>query len=74
MTGKNWRFWTNSAIFSPLIISPVMIKRAIIFLSKVCKFGFPENVVCTNDVPGLPTQLKFLLISGIPLVTELVVC
>ena len=31
MTGKNWRFWTNFAIFSPPIISPVMIKHAIIF-------------------------------------------
>ena len=35
MTGKIWRFWTNSAIFSPPIISPVMIKHAIIFPSKV---------------------------------------
>ena len=31
MIGKNRRFWTNSAVFSPPIIFPVMIKRAIIF-------------------------------------------
>ena len=35
MTRKNWRFWTYSTIFSPSIISPVMIKDAIIFPSKV---------------------------------------
>ena len=34
IAGKNWRFWTFSAIFSPSIISPVMIKHAI-FPSKV---------------------------------------
>ena len=35
MTGKNWQFWTNSAIFTPPIIYPAMIKHAIIFPSKV---------------------------------------
>ena len=34
MTGKNWRFSTNSVIFSPPLIFPVMIKHAIIFPSK----------------------------------------
>ena len=33
MTGKNWRFWTNSAIFSPSIIPLVMIKT---------RHNFPE--------------------------------
>ena len=37
MTGKYWRFWTNSAIFPPPIISPVMIKHAVIFPSKVMR-------------------------------------
>ena len=67
MTGKNWRFWTNSAIFSPPIISPVMIKHAIIFPSKVdsivlsTRQGDEPGKSCQGTIPWILTvQSKFL--------------
>ena len=64
---ENWRFWTNSAIFFPVHISPVMTKHAIIFPSKVDNLNC---VICRNIISfGLTrtdTFEDYTYIFGIP--------